>query len=71
MFIFADEVFSAGQEMLILVTELTANNNSASFISRFGSKEYFKYSSELMFSERQSELLREIDDLKLDDFKLD
>ncbi|HNV69452.1 MAG TPA: tetratricopeptide repeat protein, partial [Candidatus Ozemobacteraceae bacterium] len=41
LFIFVEEVFSEGQEVLILVTELTMNYFAAKFISRFGSKEYF------------------------------
>ena len=33
--------------MLIMVTELTANYNSARFISEFGCEEYFRHNKEL------------------------
>ena len=65
VFLFCEEVFSEGQEMLILVTELTINAHSARFISRYGCKEYFDHNKELLFYERQQEIIREIEDLKL------
>ena len=67
LFKFAEEVFGEGQEVLILVTELTMNYHSARFISRFGSKEYFAHNKELLFYERQKNLILEIEKLKLDD----
>ena len=35
-FIFCEEIYSEGQEMLILVTELTISYYGAHFISRYG-----------------------------------
>lgn len=35
-FAFLEEVFGEGQELLILVTELTINAHSSRFISRYG-----------------------------------
>ena len=64
LFLFSEEVFGEGQELLILVTELTMNYHSARFISRFGSKEYFKHNKELLFYERQKELILEIESLE-------
>ena len=64
-FIFAEEVFPGGQEILILMTEITANYYSARFISENGSKEYFKHNDELMFYERQTEIISEIEQLEL------
>lgn len=66
LFIFIEEVFAEGQEMLILVTELTMNYYASKFISRFGSREYFKHNKELLFFERQKELILEIEKLELD-----
>ncbi len=66
VFAFCEEVFSEGQEMLILVTELTINAHSARFISRYGCKEYFDHNKELLFYERQQEIIREIEELDLD-----
>jgi hypothetical protein len=63
---FYEEVYGEGQELLILVTELTMNYHAAHFISRFGSESYFKHNKELMFYERQKELILEIEQLNLD-----
>lgn len=66
MFLFAEEVFGAGrQELLIIVTELTANPGCARFISRYGCKEYFKHNKDLLFYERQQEIDKVIEKLKL------
>ena len=64
-FVFVEEVFSDGQEMLIMVTELTINPYSARFISRYGCKEYFAHNKELLFHERQKEIIAEIERMKL------
>lgn len=66
LFIFAEEVFGEGQEVLILVTELTMNYHSARFISRFGSKEYFRHNKELLFYERNKEIILDLEKLELD-----
>jgi hypothetical protein len=66
VFKFCEEVFGDGQEMLILVTELTISYHGAHFISRYGCKEYFAHNKELLFYERQKEIIAEIDELKLD-----
>lgn len=63
MFLFSENVFGEGQEMLIIVTELTANNNSAKFISEFGCEEYFQHNKELLFYERQQDIIRRIENL--------
>ena len=65
MFDFAEEVFADGPEMLIIVTELTKGFYSAHYISRHGCSKYFEHNKELLFYERQSEILREIEDLEL------
>ena len=67
VFAFCEEVFSEGQEMLILVTELTISYYSAHFISRYGCKEYFNHNKELLFYERQREIIRELESLELED----
>lgn len=66
VFLFCEEVFAEGQEMLILVTELTINPHSARFISRYGCKEYFAHNKELLFYERQKEIIKEIEKLDLE-----
>ena len=64
-FTFAEEIFTGGNEMLILITELTVNTYSAKFISMFGSEDYQKHAKELMLTERQNELQQEIAALEL------
>ena len=65
VFTFCEEVFAEGQEMLILVTELTIGYYNAHFISRYGCKKYFEHNKELLFHERQKEIIRQIEDLDL------
>ncbi len=65
-FKFVESVFEEGQEMLILVTELTQNYYSSKFISAYGCDEYFKHNKSLLFYERDKEILDEIADLDLD-----
>ena len=67
VFIFCEEVFDEGQELLILVTELTMNYYSTRFISRYGCKEYFNHNKQLLFYERQKEIIAELDNLDLDE----
>lgn len=64
-FAFCEEVFGEGQELLILVTELTISYYGARFISRYGCKEYFAHNKELLFYERQKEIIAEIESLEL------
>ena len=52
--------------MLILVTELTINYYTAHFISRYGCKEYFAHNKQLLFYERQKEIITELEKLELD-----
>lgn len=65
MFEFAEDVFGEGQEMLIMVTELTANYHAAKFISRHGCEAYFRHNKELLFYERQKDIIAEIEELNL------
>ncbi len=65
MFTFCEDVFSDGQEMLVIVTELTANYYSSSFIAKFGCDEYFRHNKNLLFFERQQEISAELDKLEL------
>lgn len=59
-FLFLEEAFGEGQEMVIFVTELTVNRNIAWFISRYGCDKYFEHNKELLFYERQKQLIDEI-----------
>lgn len=65
LFAFVNEAFEEGNEMLVLVTELTVNAYSARFISMFGCEDYQKYNQLLMVSERQINLREDIAKLDL------
>ncbi|MBD5528865.1 MAG: AAA family ATPase [Lachnospiraceae bacterium] len=65
LFVFAQEAFAEGNEMLILVTELTVSSAGAGFIAAFGSPDYQRHSQDLMLSERQSQIQGQIAELEL------
>ena len=65
LFTYVRAAFEEGNEMLLLVTELTVNTYSSRFISQFGCDDYRAASDELMLSERQDELQKEIRELEL------
>ena len=58
LFKFAEDVWKDGQEMLILVTELTIGYYSSRFIARYGCDEYYKHNDSLKFYERKIEILK-------------
>ncbi|HWQ80393.1 MAG TPA: AAA family ATPase [Anaerovoracaceae bacterium] len=63
LFGFCETAFADGQEMLLLVTEMTANYYSARFIGHYGCDQYFAHNKELQFHERQREILTRIEQL--------
>lgn len=65
LFAFCEEVFEEGQEILILVTELTISYYGAHFISKYGCPEYFKHNKELLFYERQKDIIAELESLEV------
>ncbi len=62
LFAFCEAVYGDGQEMVILVTELTVSFYSAHFISRYGCPEYTEHNKSLLFYERQKDILAQLDD---------
>ncbi len=65
LFRFCEEVFAEGQEMVILVTELTISRYGARFIARYGCDEYFAHNRELLFYQRHQQIIAELGDLEL------
>ena len=57
LFSFCAEVFGDGQEMVVLVNELTISHYGMHFISRYGCEAYFVYSKKLKFQQQQKEIL--------------
>lgn len=66
LFTFAEEAFAEGNEMLILVTELTVNSSSARFIATFGCPDYQRHNKELMLGERGEDIKAQIAALELE-----
>ena len=54
------------QELLILVTELTANSFCARFIARYGCEEYYRHNEELMFYQRRTEIIKDLEKLQME-----
>lgn len=65
VFAFSEEAFMDGNELMVLVTELTVNAYSSRFIGLYGSTDYQKHNEELMLHERQNDILQEIEKLEL------
>ena len=58
LFAFAEKVWRQGQEMVILVTELTIGRYSSRFISRYGCDAYYTNNDSLKLYERKLDILR-------------
>lgn len=65
LFTFVETAFGEGNELLILMTELTVNTRSAAFIARFGCEDYLKKNETLMITERQEKMQKTIAELVL------
>lgn len=64
-FDFLEMVWQDGNEMIIFITELTANPAAAQFIGRYGCENYFAHNKELLFYERHKEIITEIESMEL------
>ncbi|SDB32104.1 ATP-binding protein [Eubacterium oxidoreducens] len=71
LFTFVEKVFGDGNEMLVLVTDLTINYASAKFIAEYGCKKYFKYNKKFQIHERQMEIANELEQLDLSRLSID
>lgn len=65
LFAFSEVAFMDGNELLVLVTELTVNAYSARFIGMYGSADYQRHNEDLMLHERQDDIMNEIAALEL------
>lgn len=63
-FVFVEKAFAEGNEMLLLMTELTVNNECALFISTYGSEDYSLHNKDMMLSNKSDDLLRKIDEIE-------
>ena len=65
LFRFAESCWGEDKEMLMAVTELTADPDSVSFISAYGCDEYFRHNKGLLLDERDIEIKRQIEELAI------
>lgn len=60
-----ETLYGEGQEMLMLITELTSNKKAAKFIADYECPTYYKYSEKLLLDERFKKIDKEIEHLSL------
>lgn len=63
LFGFFEDAFGTSHEMLILVTELTADFYCADFIGHYGCEPYDRCSDKLQFSGRKGAIRRKAEEL--------
>ena len=64
LFTFAENAWGNSQEILIIVTELTTGGHSARFISRYGCDSYYRHNEQLMFYERNAEIIKQLEEME-------
>ena len=64
-FRFVEDAFGGGQEMMLLVTDLSVNRYGMSFINDHGCERYFAHNEDLLFYERGADLADRINRLDL------
>lgn len=64
LFTFSEQVFGEGQELLMLVSELTSNTYSAAFIGKYGCDSYFRHNKDLLLFERKKSIDQALEDLE-------
>ncbi|MEC4273001.1 MoxR family ATPase [Adlercreutzia sp. R25] len=67
VFKFVEDAFGEGQEMLMLVTDLSVSRAGMAFINDHGCERYFAHNQNLQFYERGSDLAARIDRVTLDE----
>lgn len=65
LFVFVEDTFGSGNEMLVLLTECTVQADCAAFISAYGCEAYTRHNEEMMLTERGDALLGQIRELAL------
>ena len=62
-FEFMEYVFGPSQEMIIFVTELNSGYYSIKFIDENGCVKFYQYNKELLYKQRQKNILNDIDEI--------
>lgn len=63
VFDFVIRAFEEGNELLILVTTITSNSFAATFVGRFGSEGYKKYSKQIMVADEMADIESELNEI--------
>lgn len=63
-FTFVEKAFEDGNEMLILMTELTVSDDCVKFITMYGSEDYNAHNQDMMLSNKSGDLLNKINDIE-------
>ena len=64
LFSFLEEAFGQGQEVNLVVTELSVSPYGFGFISEYGCDKYFEHNQALLFHDRHKELEEKLEQLK-------
>jgi len=63
-FVFVENAFDEGNEMLILMTELTVTKECVQFITQYGSEDYNRHNEDMMLSNKSDDILKEIEEIE-------
>ncbi|MEY8561669.1 MoxR family ATPase [Eggerthellaceae bacterium 3-80] len=66
-FKFVEDAFGDGQEMLLLVTDLSVNRYGMAFINDHGCERYFTHNQNLLFYERGTDLVDRINQVSVEE----
>lgn len=61
-FDFMEAAFGDSQEMVVFITELNTNSFSVHFLQENECERYYQYNKKLLFKDRETDLLRQLDD---------
>jgi DNA polymerase III delta prime subunit len=64
VFEFMETAFGHSQEMIVFVTELNSGYYSIKFIDENGCTKFYQYNRDLLYKERQKNIINDIDDLR-------
>ena len=64
---FVEDVFGEGQEMLLVITDLSSSRYGMTFINQHGCERYFKHNENLLFYERGKDIVDRIERMDLDE----
>jgi hypothetical protein len=59
-----ETAFGHSQEMIVFVTELNSGYYSIKFIDENGCTKFYQYNRDLLYKERQKNIINDIDDLR-------